>query len=174
MKQLYERIVSRDEVVPRVQVGSPKWVVPSVGASVGVGARASVGVGVGAGAGAGAGVGAGASVGAGANAAGCGCKCGCGERYFKIIPYSLNPKNAPRGHKNFSFCEQTMQKGLIDASCHWLQFTRKNRGQNNILRKLRAKETPIFIAPLHFLIQFFKIVCTSSKIYTFHAKPESF
>ena len=36
------------------------------------------------------------------------------------------------GHKNFSFCEQTMHKGLIDASCDWLQSTRKNRGQNNL------------------------------------------
>ena len=44
--------------------------------------------------------------------------------------YSLNPKNAPQGHKSFSFCEQTMHKGLIDASFDWLQSTRKNRGQN--------------------------------------------
>ena len=43
------------------------------------------------------------------------------------------------GHKNFSFCEQTLYKGLIDASCNWLQYTHKNRGQNNFLRKLRAK-----------------------------------
>jgi hypothetical protein len=30
-------------------------------------------------------------------------------------------------------------KGLIDASCNWPQSTRKIRGQNNFLRKLRAK-----------------------------------
>jgi hypothetical protein len=53
--------------------------------------------------------------------------------------YSLNPKKATVDHKNFSFCEQTMHKGLIDASCNWLQSTRKNRGQHNFLRKLRAK-----------------------------------
>ena len=52
---------------------------------------------------------------------------------------SLNPKKATVGHKNFSFCEQTLHKGLIDASCNWLQSTRKNRGQNIFLRKLRAK-----------------------------------
>jgi hypothetical protein len=43
------------------------------------------------------------------------------------------------GHKNFSFCEQTLHKGLIDASCSWIQYTAKNRGQNKFLRKLRAK-----------------------------------
>ncbi len=53
--------------------------------------------------------------------------------------YSLNPKKATVGHKNFSFCEQTRHKGLIDASCNWLQSTPKNRGQNKFLRKLRAK-----------------------------------
>jgi hypothetical protein len=53
--------------------------------------------------------------------------------------YSLNPKKAPLGHKSFSFCEQTLHKGLIDASCNWLQSTRNKRGQNNFLRKLRAK-----------------------------------
>ena len=53
--------------------------------------------------------------------------------------YSLSSKKATVGHKNFSFCEQTLHKGLIDASCNWLQSTRKNRGQNNFLRKLRAK-----------------------------------
>ena len=53
--------------------------------------------------------------------------------------YSLSSKKATVGHKNFSFCEQTLHKGLIDASCDWLQSTRKNRGQNNLLRKLRAK-----------------------------------
>ena len=53
--------------------------------------------------------------------------------------YSLNPKKATVGHKNCSFCEQTLHKGLIDASCNWLQYTTKNRGQNNFLRKLRAK-----------------------------------
>ena len=46
---------------------------------------------------------------------------------------------AAQGHKSFSFCEQTLHKGLIDASCDWLQSTRKNRGQNKVLRKLRAK-----------------------------------
>jgi hypothetical protein len=53
--------------------------------------------------------------------------------------YSLNPKKATVGHKNFSFCEQTRHKGLIDASCNWLQSKPKNRGQNKFLRKLRAK-----------------------------------
>jgi len=51
--------------------------------------------------------------------------------FQKVVPL---PKN-----KNFSFCEQTLHKGLIDASCNWLQSTRKNRGQNIFLRKLRAK-----------------------------------
>ena len=46
---------------------------------------------------------------------------------------------AAQGHKSFSFCEQTLHKGLIDASCDWLQSTRKNRGQNIFSRKLRAK-----------------------------------
>ncbi len=55
------------------------------------------------------------------------------------ILYSLSSKKATVGHKNFSFCEQTLHKGLIDASCNWLQSTRKNRGQNIFLRKLRAK-----------------------------------
>jgi hypothetical protein len=55
----------------------------------------------------------------------------------KILPrpsiqYSLNPKKATVGHKNFSFCEQTLHKGLIDASCNCLQSTRKNRGQNKL------------------------------------------
>ena len=53
--------------------------------------------------------------------------------------YSLSSKKATVGHKNFIFCEQTLHKGLIDASCNWLQYTPKNRGQNNFLRKLRAK-----------------------------------
>ena len=53
--------------------------------------------------------------------------------------YSLTSINDTIGHKNFSFCEQTLHKGLIDASCNWLQSTRKNRGQNIFLRKLRAK-----------------------------------
>ena len=53
--------------------------------------------------------------------------------------YSLSPKKATVGHKNFSFCEQTLHKGLIDASGNWLQSTRKNGGQNKVLRKLRAK-----------------------------------
>ena len=53
--------------------------------------------------------------------------------------YSLSSKKATVGHKNFSFCEQTRHKGLIDASCNWLQSTPKNRGQNKFLRKLRAK-----------------------------------
>ncbi len=53
--------------------------------------------------------------------------------------YSLSSKKATVGHKNFSFCEQTRHKGLIDASCAWLQSTPKNRGQNKFLRKLRAK-----------------------------------
>ena len=47
--------------------------------------------------------------------------------------------NDTQGHKNFSFCEQTLHKGLIDAFCDWLQYTTKNRGQNNFLRKSRAK-----------------------------------
>ena len=55
------------------------------------------------------------------------------------LEYSLNPKKATVGHKNFSFCEQTRYKGLIDASCNWLQSTPKNRSQNKFLRKLRAK-----------------------------------
>ena len=55
------------------------------------------------------------------------------------LPYSLTSINDTIGHKNFSFCEQTLHKGLIDASCNWLQSTRKNRGQNIFLRKLRAK-----------------------------------
>jgi hypothetical protein len=90
------------------------------------------------------------------------------------VLYSLNPKKATVGHKNFSFCEQTLHEGLIDASCNWLQSTGKNIGQNNFLRKLRAKNLLIFIAPQHFLIQIFKIVCTSSKFNTFHAKSVSF
>jgi hypothetical protein len=56
-----------------------------------------------------------------------------------ILQYSLTSINDTIGHKNFSFCEQTLHKGLIDASCNWLQSTRKNRGQNIFLRKLRAK-----------------------------------
>ena len=39
--------------------------------------------------------------------------------------YSLNPKKAPLGHKSFSFCEQILHKGLVDASCNWLQSTAK-------------------------------------------------
>ena len=27
-----------------------------------------------------------------------------------------------QGHKSFSFCEQTLHKGLIDASCDWIEF----------------------------------------------------
>jgi hypothetical protein len=46
---------------------------------------------------------------------------------------SLSSKKATVGHKNFSFCEQTRHKGLIDASCNWLQSTPKNRGQNKFL-----------------------------------------
>ena len=61
------------------------------------------------------------------------------SHFFKQVYYSLNPKKATVGHKNFSFCEQTRHKGLIDASCNWLQSTHKNRGQNQFLRKLRAK-----------------------------------
>ena len=57
----------------------------------------------------------------------------------QCIYYSLTSINDTIGHKNFSFCEQTLHKGLIDASCNWLQSTRKNRGQNIFLRKLRAK-----------------------------------
>ena len=53
--------------------------------------------------------------------------------------YSLSSKKATVGHKNFSFCEQTLHKGLIDASCDWLQYTPRNRAQNIFLRKLRAK-----------------------------------
>ena len=53
--------------------------------------------------------------------------------------YSLSSKKATVGHKNFSFCEQTRHKSLIDASCNWLKSTPKNRGQNKYLRKLRAK-----------------------------------
>ena len=53
--------------------------------------------------------------------------------------YSLTSISDTIGHKNFSFCEQTLHKGLIDASCSWLQSTRKNRGQTIFLRKLRAK-----------------------------------
>jgi hypothetical protein len=51
----------------------------------------------------------------------------------------IRTKKATVGHKNFSFCEQTLHKGLIDTSCNCLQYTPKNRGQNNFLRKLRAK-----------------------------------
>jgi hypothetical protein len=51
----------------------------------------------------------------------------------------LTSINHTQGHKNFSFCEQTLHKGLIDASCNWLQSTRKIRGQHKILRTLRAK-----------------------------------
>ena len=58
---------------------------------------------------------------------------------FLVVLYSLTSINITIGHKNFSFCEQTLHKGLIDASCNWLQSTRKNRGQNIFLRKLRAK-----------------------------------
>ena len=69
------------------------------------------------------------------------------------IVYSLTSKNAPRGHKSFSFCEQTLHKGLIDASCDWLQSTSKNRGQNNFLRKLRAKNQfpRLLFSSLHFI-----------------------
>ena len=35
------------------------------------------------------------------------------------------PKKVTHGHKSFSFYEQTPHKGLIDASCDWLQSTRK-------------------------------------------------
>ena len=48
---------------------------------------------------------------------------------LSVRRYSLSSKKAIVGHKNFSFCEQTLHKGLIDASCDWLQSTRKNRGQ---------------------------------------------
>jgi hypothetical protein len=57
----------------------------------------------------------------------------------RYLVYSLGSKKATVGHKNFSFCEQTRHKGLIDASCNWLQSTLNNRGQNKFLRKLRAK-----------------------------------
>jgi hypothetical protein len=53
--------------------------------------------------------------------------------------YSLSSKKVTIGHKNFIFCEQTLHKGSIDASCNWLQSKHKNRGQKQILRKLRAK-----------------------------------
>ena len=55
------------------------------------------------------------------------------------IWYSLTSINDTKGHKNISFCEQTLYKGLIDASCSWLQSTHKNRGKNIFSRKLRAK-----------------------------------
>ena len=58
---------------------------------------------------------------------------------LQVQLYSLTSINDTIGHKNFSFCEHTMHKGLIDASRDWLQSTRKSRGQNNFLRKLRAK-----------------------------------
>ena len=61
---------------------------------------------------------------------------GSGEKYFFLLARSIK---ATVDHKNFSFFEQTLHKGLIDASCDWLQSTRKNRGQNKFLRKLRAK-----------------------------------
>jgi hypothetical protein len=63
----------------------------------------------------------------------------------------VNPKKVTQGHKSFSFCEQTLHKGLIDASCDWLQSTRKNRGQNSFSRKLRAK------------IQFPRVLFSSSR-----------
>jgi len=167
--------------------------------------------------------------------------------FIEYTEYSLSSKKATVGHKNFSFCEQTLHKGLIDASCDWLQSTRKNRGQNNFLRKLRAKNQfpRLLFSSLHFISsynphtilknarrgrlkkyiyfylqklqvgpgdaacrerqyatknrartkflrkiwrinpgfcapdqrsysQIFKIVCTSSKFNTFHAKPVSF
>jgi hypothetical protein len=95
-------------------------------------------------------------------------------RYAGVhIRYSLTSINHTQGHKNFSFCEHTLHKGLIDASCNWLQSTRKNRGQNKILRKLRAKiqfsEAAIFIVTQHFLIQstynFKKCATRSTKKY---------
>jgi hypothetical protein len=58
---------------------------------------------------------------------------------LKYSEYSMNPKKATHGNKSFSFCEQTMQEGLVDASCNWLQSTLVTRGQNNFLRKFRAK-----------------------------------
>ena len=44
-----------------------------------------------------------------------------------------------QGHKSFSFCEQTLHKGLIDASCDWLQSTRKNRGLNIFRESYKLK-----------------------------------
>jgi hypothetical protein len=69
------------------------------------------------------------------------CKNGllCKTESIYIVLYSLSSKKATVGHKNFSFCEQAMHKGLVDASCDWLQYTLKNRGQNKFSRKLRAK-----------------------------------
>ena len=100
-----------------------------------------------------------------------------------VLEYSLSSKKATVGHKNFSFCEQTLYKGLIDASCDRLQTTRKNRGQNNFWRNYELKTNfrgSYFHRSTSFPHNFFffKIilskVCTSSKFNTFHAKPVSF
>ena len=66
--------------------------------------------------------------------------CSIAQLYTAVLTESEEGYvKAAQGHKSFSFCEQTLHKGLIDASCDWLQYTRKNRGQNIFPRKLRAK-----------------------------------
>jgi hypothetical protein len=49
---------------------------------------------------------------------------GGSSKFSTVCVYSLTSINLTIGHKNFRFCEQTLHKGLIDASCNWLQSTR--------------------------------------------------
>jgi hypothetical protein len=91
--------------------------------------------------------------------------------------YSLSSINHTQGHKNFSFCEQTLHEGLIDASCNWLQSTHKNTVQNNFWEnyELKSNFRGCYFHPYaRSYSQIFKIVCTSSKFNTFHAHPVSF
>jgi hypothetical protein len=81
--------------------------------------------------------------------------------FFELSEYSLSSKKATVGHKNFIFCEHTLHKGVIAASCKWLQYTLKNRGQNNFLRKLRAKIQ--FLRLLFYYYSIFIFIYRSSK-----------
>ena len=49
---------------------------------------------------------------------------------------TLSSKKVTIGHKNFSFCEQTLKMAANDASGQGLQSAPKNRHQNNFSRKL--------------------------------------
>jgi hypothetical protein len=45
-------------------------------------------------------------------------------RPYQLYRYSLSSINDTQGHKNFSFCEQTLHNGLIHySSTHWLLKT---------------------------------------------------